>query len=255
MTKVRASAVLFPILVLLVVGACASGAAPPATPSAQPSAASPAPSVTVVLPVTTPDDAAALVIASDPRFKGVVKQDAGLIGACCFYQATALGDGKFAVTIEIGWGDCPAGCINRHKWSFVVTPDGAVALQGETGPPIPAGVGGSGDSGGGGILPGGPGIAGQALAGPTCPVVRPGDPACNDRPVPGATILIRDATGTIVAQLTTDANGRFQVVLPPGSYRLEPQPVQGLMGTASTLDVTVGATFQVVDITYDTGIR
>jgi hypothetical protein len=73
--------------------------------------------------------------------------------------------------------------------------------------------------------------------------------------VPGATILIRDARGTVVAQLATDANGRFQVVVPPGAYRVEPQPVEGLMGTAGTVDVTVGGTFQVVEISYDTGIR
>jgi hypothetical protein len=202
--------------------------------------------------VTTPDDAAALVIASDPRFKDVVKQEAGVIGGCCFYQATALAGGGFGVTIEIGWGDCPAGCISRHKWSFNVTPDGAVTLQGESGPPLETGTGGST---GGGVLPSGPGIAGRALAGPTCPVVRVGDPACNDRPVSGATILIRDAAGTVVAQMTTDADGRFQVGLPPGPYRIEPQPVEGLMGTANTLDVTVGATYKVVDISYDTGIR
>jgi hypothetical protein len=116
-------------------------------------------------------------------------------------------------------------------------------------------TGTGGGTGGGGVLPSGPGIAGRALAGPTCPVVRVGDPACNDRPVSGATILIRDAAGTVVAQMTTDADGRFQVGLPPGPYRIEPQPVEGLMGTASTLDVTVGATYKVVDISYDTGIR
>jgi hypothetical protein len=104
-------------------------------------------------------------------------------------------------------------------------------------------------------LPGGPGIAGQALAGPTCPVVRPGDSNCNDRPVAGATILIRDAGGTVVAQVTTDANGRFQVAVPPGSYRIEPQQVTGLMGTASPINVTVGSALETVKVAYDTGIR
>jgi Carboxypeptidase regulatory-like domain len=255
MKRPRTSLLVFPVIALMLLGACASGAAAPsAAPSAQPSPSAPAPSASVALPITTPDAAAALVIASDPRFKGVAKKEPGLIGACCFYEASALADGTFAVKIEIGWGDCPAGCINRHTWSFVVTPDGAVTLKGETGPPLEAGSGGSGNAGGG-VLPSGPGIAGQALAGPTCPVVQPGDPNCNDRPVSGATILIRDATGTVVAQVATDANGRFQVVVPPGSYLVEPQPVEGLMGTAQPIKVTVGAAFQVVDIAYDTGIR
>jgi len=85
--------------------------------------------------------------------------------------------------------------------------------------------------------------------------VRPGDPACNDRPVPGATILIRDATGTVIAQVTTDANGRFQLAVPPGRYEVEPQPEQGLMGTAPKIDVIVAGAFAIVSITYDTGIR
>jgi len=235
MTRHLAHALFLSALLLFAEG-CSSGAAVPS--------------------VTTPDGAAALVIASDQRFNGVVKQDPGLIGACCTYQAVASTGGAFAVTIEIGWGDCPAGCIDRHHWFYVVAQDGSVALQREDGPPVPAGVGASGDTGGGsGVLPGGPGIAGQALAGPTCPLVRPGDSNCANRPVAGATILIRDAGGTVVAQLKTDANGHFQVVLPPGRYRIEPQPVTGLMGTASPIDVTVGSVFATLNVAYDTGIR
>jgi hypothetical protein len=246
MTRSHASALLLPILVL--VGACVSGAgAPSGGGSSNPAASG---------PVTTTEQAAALVIASDQRFKGVVKQDPALIGACCTYQAAASTGGAFTVTIEVGWGDCPAGCINRHHWFYTVAQDGTVALQREDGPVVPAGVGASGGPGGGsGALPGGPGIAGQALAGPTCPVVRPGDSNCSDRPVAGATLLIRDAGGTVVAHLTTDDNGRFQVVLPAGSYRIEPQPVTGLMGTASAIDVTVGSVFETINVAYDTGIR
>ncbi|HEY8989360.1 MAG TPA: carboxypeptidase-like regulatory domain-containing protein [Candidatus Limnocylindrales bacterium] len=247
MTRSTATALLIPAL-LVILGACASGAAaPPPTSTDSSPGSSPAPSATTTLPVTTPDQAAALVIARDARFTGVVKQDPNLIGGCCFYQATSQGADSFAVTIEIGWGDCPAGCVNHHHWIYAVTADGTVTLKSEDGPPVPAGTGG-------GILPGGPGIAGQALAGPTCPVVQPGS-SCNDRPVAGATILIRDAGGTVVAQVVTDANGRFQVGLPPGPYRVEPQPVQGLIGTAGTIDVTVGAAFETVRIGYDTGIR
>jgi len=207
-------------------------------------------------PVTSPEQAAALVIASGQRFKGVVKQDPALIGACCTYEAAASTGGAFTVRIEIGWGDCPAGCINRHHWFYTVAQDGSVALQREDGPALPAGVGASGATGAGsGALPGGPGIAGQALAGPTCPVVRPGDSNCSDRPVAGATLLIRDDGGTVVAKLTTDENGRFEVALPAGSYRIEPQPVTGLMGTARPIDVTVGSVFETVNVDYDTGIR
>jgi hypothetical protein len=255
MKRPRTSLLLVPLFALTLLAACASGAAAPsAAPSTQSTPSAPLPSASVVLPITTPEAAAALVIASDPRFKDIGKKDPRLIGACCFYEASSQADGTFAVKIEIGWGDCPAGCINRHTWSFGVTPAGAMVLKGETGPPLEAGAGGSSNAGGG-VLPSGPGIAGQALAGPTCPVVQPGDPNCNDRPVSGATILIRDATTTVIAQVATDQDGRFQVVVPPGSYLVEPQPVEGLMGTAQAIKVTVGAAFQVVDVAYDTGIR
>jgi hypothetical protein len=263
MTRTPTAAILVALLVL-VAAACGSGVAP-ASPTNSPSGASPgassasSPSSPLVLPVTTPEQAAQLVVASDARFKGVGPRDPNLIGGCCFYDASTNGDGSFRVTIEIGWGDCPSGCINRHHWVYSVAADGTVALDREDGPPVPPDVGGGGGAGssdgGAGILPAGPGIAGQALAGPTCPVVKPGDPSCNDRPVVGASILIRDATGTVVAQMITDANGRFHVSVPPGDYRVEPQPVEGLMGGANTIDVTVGATFKEVQISYDTGIR
>jgi hypothetical protein len=234
--KRHAATTLLLSVILLIVGACASGAAATPVPTGSPPSGSPAPSPVTILPVTTPDQAAALVIAADPRFSGVGRKDADLIGGCCFYEATAQ-------------GDCPSGCINKHHWFYTVSRDGAVTLVSEDGPAVPAGVAG------GGIVPGGPGITGQASAGPTCPVVTPGDLNCNDRPVAGATILVRDAGGTVVAELTTDARGQFQVALPPGVYHLEPQPVEGMMGGADPLDVTVGSGFQVVQVSYDTGIR
>ena len=41
------------------------------------------------------------MIASNPRFSGIPKEDPSLIGACCFYQATARGDGS-QVALEEG---------------------------------------------------------------------------------------------------------------------------------------------------------
>ena len=247
------------LAIVLTISACdAATGSPSGSPAASSPAFSPGPSATISLPITTPDAAASLVIASDPRFNGIAKQDPNMVGVCCFYQASARGDGSFEVAVQIGWGDCPAGCINRHDWLYIVTADGTVTLDRETGLAVPPGVnsgGGAGGGGAGGSLPAGPGIAGQALAGPTCPVVKPGDPACNDRPVAGATILIRDGTGAVVAQMTTDVNGQFQLAVPAGQYVVEPQPVQGLMGTAPKVDVMVGGAFEVVRITYDTGIR
>jgi hypothetical protein len=84
----------------------------------------------------------------------------------------------------------------------------------------------------------------------------PPDPACAPRPVADATLRIVDAaTGALVADATTDADGAFAADVPPGSYRLEggaglpgigpPQPVAfEAVGPAVTVDLLV-----------DTGIR
>lgn len=97
-----------------------------------------------------------------------------------------------------------------------------------------------------------------ALAGPTCPVVSdPPDPNCDDRPVDGAEIVVRDASGREVARIRTDDTGAASVALAPGRYVLEPQAVDGLMGTASPVEVAVedGVPPEAVILSYDTGIR
>jgi hypothetical protein len=40
-------------------------------------------------------------------------------------------------TFSRGWGDCPAGCIDRHYWDFVVIGDRTVLLVAEYGTPLP----------------------------------------------------------------------------------------------------------------------
>ena len=80
------------------------------------------------------------------------------------------------------------------------------------------------------------------VAGPTCPVVSdPPDPSCGDRPVEGAVVVVRAASATIAA----------------GTFTLEPQPVDGLLGTPPPMQVTVaeGTDPDPIIIAYDTGIR
>ena len=250
----------FPTLALAVVGLVLGACVQSTTPSPSPSVAVPSPSPSVAMPspsaaptqttIASPEAAAALVLAADPRFAGLKAEDPNLIGQCCFYAATRAADG-FAVTIEIGWGDCQAGCISRHHWFYTVAADGAIHLDREDGPAVPAGVPGPGDGTTGGVI----GIRGIATAGPVCPVVTPDDPNCADRPVVGALVHVIDATGTEVATMETDATGAFVVTLPPGRYRVVPDPVEGLMGTAAPVVVTVGAGLILVNLSYDTGIR
>jgi hypothetical protein len=137
------SAGAFLVLVIALAG-CASGAAP--APSARPSAAAPSLVASPLTggsakpggPVETPDEAAQLVIASDSKFEKVGKKDPELIGQCCFYEA-ARGQEGFRVRITVGWGDCPAGCIDRHTWTYDVSQNGEIKLIGQSGDPVPPG--------------------------------------------------------------------------------------------------------------------
>ena len=95
-------------------------------------------------------------------------------------------------------------------------------------------------------------------AGPTCPVVSdPPDPDCDDRPVEGAVIVVQDESGAEVTRMTSDGDGAAAVELAPGRYVLVAQSVDGLMGTAQPVTVTLvrGLEAELVTITYDTGIR
>ena len=227
----------------LVITACASaGGAPTPSPTAPPTS------------VTTTEQAARLVLATDSRFRSIGANDPNLIGQAAWYEARQAGD-RFEVVVRIGWGDCPAGCIYEHGWTYEVASSGVVGLVGQTGPSVPTDViGGIGGTPGGGE----PGVSGRITAGPTCPVMQnPPDPACADRPVLGAVLIVTDDAGGEVGGATRDANGEFSIALKPGHYVLTPQAVEGLMGTAQPIDFTIpkGGPRVTVDVVYDTGIR
>jgi hypothetical protein len=221
-------------------GACA-GAATVATPGGVP------PGV-----VDNAGEAVASVVASEPRLSGIQPFDSGMVGQSSWYAVTsASGVGAFLVEVHVGWGDCEAGCINDHSWVYAVMPDGTVRVQRESGPPVPDDAWPSQERGAA------PGVSVTVVAGPVCPVqADPPDPDCAPRPVANATIVIRDMSGAEVARLTTNAAGQASAELPAGGYVLEPQPVEGLMGTAPTTEVTVEADrITAVQLEYDTGIR
>jgi hypothetical protein len=74
--------------------------------------------------------------------------------------------------------------------------------------------------------------------------------------VAGAEIVARDASGRIVLHALTGPDGSFFLPLVPGKYTIEPQPVEGMMGTAQpvTVQVTAGPPLE-MNLDYDTGIR
>lgn len=126
-----------PLLLLsltMFVGACSF--ASPAPPGAASEAPSPTP---IAVDVSSPEAAAALVIATDPRFAGTIKLTPDLIGLSRWWESEPLANGGFRIRLTIGWGDCPSGCINRHTWTYDVTADGQVSLESEAGDALPAG--------------------------------------------------------------------------------------------------------------------
>lgn len=269
---------------LLLAACSAPGSAGPATPSPSLVATS-----TPVASGLTATDAGAIVLALDPRFAGIGARDPGVVGQGSWYEVVANATG-WLVTVQAGWGDCPAGCISRHTWQYAVALDGAASKISETGDPLPASnappgastapaptarptptqqpvPGGtpSPTSGGSSVPPvpipsgGGPWLVGVATAGPVCPVERnPPDPACAPRPVVGATIVVLDPGGREVARVTTGADGTYRVAVPAGRVRVEAAPAAGLMGTPAPIDAVVPAgprAWLRVDVVYDTGIR
>ena len=138
------------IAVASTVAACSgSAAAPSSAPvaSASPSAST-GPSVPAT--VTTKEQAVDAVIATEPRFVGITEKNPDMIGQASWFEVKpASGVGAFIVTMRVGWGDCPAGCIDQHVWTYAVQPDGTVNLQNQTGSDPPANAWPASGGGGG----------------------------------------------------------------------------------------------------------
>jgi hypothetical protein len=101
------------------------------------------------------------------------------------------------------------------------------------------------------------GIAGVVMEGPISPVARPGEP--DSRPVPSAIISVQPTGGGAeITRQTADSQGRFQIALPPGNYRvvpLPPNPGQPFpRGIPQDVTVEPGKVLELT-LMMDTGIR
>jgi hypothetical protein len=101
------------------------------------------------------------------------------------------------------------------------------------------------------------GIRGVAMAGPIFPHEIPG--VENRRPLANALLIIQAGEGgREIARQRTDANGRFQIPLPPGAYRVVPLPPdrKAALPRAAPFQVSVQqGEFAELVIDYETGIR
>jgi len=100
-------------------------------------------------------------------------------------------------------------------------------------------------------------LAGDVVAGPTCPVERAEDP-CPPKAVPNREVEILGTNNAVVATAMTDSKGHFSVTLAPGTYSVTVPIKQGQIGMRQMNNVTANITAgQVTTVTVelDTGIR
>jgi hypothetical protein len=98
-------------------------------------------STSIELPIDTPAEAHAAVVASGTPFGDFVLLDDALIGASQYYEVKGEPGSSAAwiVVYTYGWGDCQAGCISSHTFVYQVDPvSGAVSFDSHQGDSLPA---------------------------------------------------------------------------------------------------------------------
>jgi hypothetical protein len=95
-------------------------------------------------------------------------------------------------------------------------------------------------------------VTGTVTAGPISPLARPGQPT--SAVVPGATVDALSGS-QVVASTRTDAAGRYEFRLQPGTYLIRAQSDKYLQKEKSqTVTLSTGQKLT-VDLAFDTGIR
>ncbi|WP_075791260.1 carboxypeptidase regulatory-like domain-containing protein [Massilia putida] len=96
------------------------------------------------------------------------------------------------------------------------------------------------------------GIAGDVVLRPVSPIERPG--SINQRPYQ-ALIGVTNQAGQAVAEVRSGPDGRFEIILEPGTYVLHPQS-EAIYPHAAPQTVTVVKDHVTpVHIVYDSGMR
>jgi carboxypeptidase family protein len=98
-------------------------------------------------------------------------------------------------------------------------------------------------------------LAGRVTRGPLSPVERPGVPGRAG--VPGAKVIVSTSDGQDVASAMTDAQGRYSIGLPVGTYRVTMAPPGGAgfsKDVPATVSIAEGQETR-LDLLIDSGIR
>ncbi len=93
------------------------------------------------LPIASPADAHAAVLAAGGPFDAFTYNDGALIGATKYYDVKGEpgSDAIWIVVYTYGWNDCESGCINGHSFVYQVDPlTGAATFDSHQGDVLPA---------------------------------------------------------------------------------------------------------------------
>ena len=133
---------LLPLALLLAAVAPVSAADEVPAPEASPEAVMySVGSYSGALPIASPADAHAAVLAAGGPFDAFTYNDGALIGATKYYDVKGE-PGSAAIWIVVytyGWNDCESGCINGHSFVYQVDPlTGAATFDSHQGDALPA---------------------------------------------------------------------------------------------------------------------
>ena len=127
-----------PLTLLLAAVAPAAAADESPAPEAVPYLVS---SYSGTLPIGTPEDAHAAVLAAGGPFDEFTYNDGALIGATKYYDVKGESESAatWIVVYTYGWNDCESGCINGHSFVYQVDSlTGAATFDSHQGDVLPA---------------------------------------------------------------------------------------------------------------------